>query len=254
MGLITFLSDFGHKDHYVAAVKAKIYSIDPMQQVIDVTHAIEQFNIAHAAFVLKSVFKDFPEGSVHIIGVNSIAPKELSYIALEMEGHYFLGADNGIFSLLSTNKPTKIVQLKNQSETLFPVKDILAGAACELANRGKLDSLGEETTDINRIIGREIRITDTMVMGNVIHVDHYGNLIVNIDIETFEATCAKRSFTIKFAREGVNKINDNFHEVDEGDCCVVFNDLGLLEIAINRGNASQLLGLKYDSPVIVTFS
>lgn len=254
MALITFLSDFGERDHYVAAVKAKMYSIDPLQPFIDITHSIEQFNIAHGAFVLNSVFREFPEGTVHLVAVNSIAKKDTSYIALELEGHYFVGADNGIFSLISTKKPLKIVRLKEQGETLFPSKDILAGAACELANRGKLDSLGEEVSEISRMVGRELRITDNMILGNVIHVDHYGNLIVNIDIETFEAACAQRQFTIKFAREGVNKLNDNFHEVDEGDCCVIFNDLGLLEIAINRGNASQLLGLKYDSPVIVTFS
>ncbi len=254
MALITFLSDFGERDHYVAAVKAKVFSIDQSQKIIDITHSIEPYNTAHGAYVLKSIFKEFPEGTVHMIGVNSIPRSGQDYIAVEIEGHYFVGTDNGLLSLISEKKPSKIVKLKDQKKSLFPVKDVFVEAACELANRGKLESLGESKTEMNRMIGRELRITDSMIMGNVIHIDHYGNLIINIDKSTFEATCAQREYTIKFAREGVKHLNEIYHDVDEGDVSVTFNSLGYLEIAIVGGNASQLLGLKYDSPVIVSFS
>lgn len=254
MALITFLSDFGDRDHYVSAVKAKIYAADLGLTIVDITHSIEPFNIAHGAFVLKSVFRDFPEGTVHIVGVNSINRGDDNYVALELEGHYFIGTDNGIFSLLSQELPSQVVRLPHNGDTIFPEKDIFAVAACELANRGKLESIGEETPELKRMIGRELRITDAMILGNIIHVDHYGNLIVNVDLETFDAARAGRSFTIKFAREGVSRINDSYRDVDEGDCCVTFNSLGLLEISINKGNAAQLLGLKYDSPVIISFS
>ena len=112
MGLITFLSDFGYRDHYVAAVKARILQLAPTQPVFDITHAVDPFNIAHAVHVLQAVFRDFPAGTVHLIGVNDLgrgADKDgvvySGWHAAMYQEHYFVVADNGILSHSPTASP-----------------------------------------------------------------------------------------------------------------------------------------------------
>ena len=255
MAIITFMSDFGMSDHYVSAVKAKILSINPSLRIFDICHQIESFNIAHAAYVLKSVYKDFPKGTVHLIAVNSHGEKNNRYLTSKIDEHYFVGPDNGLFNLISEKEPTMIAELFNNegNHTSFPAKNILAKAAAMLASGSAMNDVGAYTKDYIRKIDRKFRATKKQISGNVIKVDHYGNLITNIEKEVFNILRKDRRFLIQFGREKAEKINKSYNELDDGDCFVIFNDLGFLEIGINKGNASKLLGLKYDSPVNIVF-
>ena len=252
MPLVTFLSDFGCKDHYVAAVKAKIYALDTHIDVIDISHQIEHFNIAHGSFVLKSVFRDFPQNTVHLVAVNSVGPSREPYIAMRLENHFFVGTDNGLLGLLSEQEPEEIVKLTSSSTT-FPAKDIFAPAAVSLAQGAALSALGKPTEKFKKMIPRQVKVTQTQISGNVVQVDGYGNLITNIDKQTFETLNANNSFRIVFGREISESVHQSYHDTDYGDCFLLFNSLGLLEIGINNGNAYELLGLDYDSPVNVHF-
>lgn len=255
MAIITFMSDFGRSDHYVSAVKAKILSINPGLKIVDVSHDIEPFNLAHAAFVLKSVYMDFPKGTVHLVSVNSHAERTIRFLTAKIEDHIFVGPDNGIFSLISEKEPGMIAELFNANEehATFPTKNIMGKAAAMLASGSDMNDVGAYTKDYVRRIDRKFRATKKQISGNVIRVDHYGNLISNIEEEVFNILRKDRNYVVQFGREKVDKINDNYNELDDGDCFVVFNDLGLLEIGINKGNASKLLGLRYDSPVNIIF-
>ncbi len=256
MAIITFMSDFGMSDHYVSAVKAKIISINPGLRICDISHYIEPYNIAHAAFVLKSVFRDFPKGTIHLIAVNSHGEKVKRYMASKIEDHYFVGADNGLFSLICESEPTMIAELfgSEGDNTSFPAKNILAKAAAMLASGSSMNDIGSYTRDYVRRIDRKFRATKKQISGNVIKVDHYGNLITNIEEEVFEILKKERPYSVQFGREKVEKINTSYNDLDDGDCFAIFNDLGLLEIGITRGNASKLLGLRYDSPVNIVFN
>lgn len=255
MAIITFMSDFGMSDHYVSAVKAKIISINPGLRIVDISHDIEPFNIAHAAFVLKSVYKDFPKGTVHLIAVNSHGERNNRYLTTKIEDHIFVGPDNGIFNLIYEQEPTMIAELFNNEieDTSFPAKNILAKAAAMLASGSGMNDVGAYTKDYVRKVDRKFRAIKKQISGNVIKVDHYGNLITNIEEEVFNILKKDRSFLVHFGREKAAKINGTYGEQDDGDCFVIFNDLGLLEIGINKGNASKLLGLHYDSPVSIIF-
>ncbi|HEY8402685.1 MAG TPA: SAM-dependent chlorinase/fluorinase [Cytophagaceae bacterium] len=256
MAIVTFMSDFGHRDPYVAAVKAKIISVAPDVQVIDISHHIEHFNIPHAAYVLRSVFRDFPIGTVHLVSVNAPAMEKELFVALNLEGHYFIGADNGLFSLISDENPTAIVALANdqQDVNIFPEKRILAETAALLAKGEPLENLGKPVDGIRRMMNRQLRITKTQISGHVIHVDNYGNLITNITREAFERVWQGRPYTISFARETLDVISHSYDSRDNGDCLALFNTVGYLEIAISQGNASELLGMDFDSPVNVFFT
>lgn len=256
MAIITFMSDFGQRDHYVAAVKAKIFSINPNVNIVDITHHIEHFNIAHAAFVLKSVFKDFPKGTVHLVSVNSPSLDKDKMVAVKLDDHYFVGVDNGLFSLLSDNYqvPIIVVELNKESQSsIFPEKTVLATAAASLASGTAIYSLGKQLLNIKQMLNRQLRITKHQISGHVIHVDNYGNLITNISFEVFEKAKEDRKYTFSFAREIIDTLSTSYDSTDSGDCIVLFNSNGYLEIAICQGNASELLGLSYDSPVNIFF-
>lgn len=255
MAIVTFMSDSGMSDHYVSAVKAKILSVNPGLRIFDITHDIEPFNIAHAAYILKSVFKDFPMGTVHLIAVNSHGERNNRYLASKIEDHVFLGADNGLLSLICEKDPSMVAELFRNDDvyTTFPEKNILAKAAAMLASGSGMNDVGAYTNDYIRKIDRKFRATKKQISGNVIRVDHFGNLVTNIEEEVFNILWKDRKFVVQFGREKAESINKSYNEIDDGDCFVIFNDLGLLEIGINKGNASRLLGLKYDSQVSIIF-
>lgn len=255
MAIITFMSDFGHRDHYVAAVKAKILSINPSINIVDITHTIEHFNIPHAAFVLRSVFRDFPQGTVHLVSVNSPTSAKEKMVAIKVEEHYFVGADNGIFSLLSDKDNIVAVELRPDASysPVFPDRTLLASAAVSLASGIPIYNLGKQIDGIRKMLNRQLRVSKEQIGGHVIHVDNYGNLITNISREIFEKVGNKRNFTLNFGMEALESISDSYDSVDNGDCLGLFNSNGFLEIAISQGNASELLGLGYDSPVTISF-
>ena len=252
MPLITFTSDFGDTDHYVAAVKAAIYRADRRVDVIDICHHVEHYNIAHGAFVLKSVYRDFPEGSVHLIAVNSDSYPS-RFTAIKLHGHYFVGADNGLVSLLSEENPTCVVAIDVAEPTAFAARDVLAPAAVALCQGLAIEKLGDEISETNRKLPRSLRANRRQINGHVIHVNHYGNLITNIDQKTFEKLSSEASYQVIFGRERARRIHQIYHDVELGECVLLFNSLGLLEVSINQGSAHDLLGLGYDSPVIVRF-
>ena len=255
MALVTFMSDFGTIDYYVPAVKAKILSVNPGLQIVDISHNINPFDLGHASFVLKSVFREFPKGTVHLCAVDTIGNDERKGIVAKLEDHFFVGSDNGLFSLLSENEPSLICELFNGEieNSVFPAKDIYAKAAAMLASGSSMEDVGTFTKTLEKRITRKFRATKKQISGNVIHVDHYGNLITNIEKEVFDILKKDRPFKVMIGREKVDRINHQCYEVEDGDCFVMFNSGGLLEIGINKGNASELLGLKYDSPVNILF-
>lgn len=254
MALITFTSDFGYSDHYVAAVKARILSQEPQTSIVDVSHAIEPFNIAHAAYVLGAVYSDFPAGTVHLAAVDTHGSKQGKFHAARYKGHYFLLADNGLLSLLINGEPEMLVELKTERALMpFPAKDLLAQAAVYLAKGGDMEVLGERTHSFRQLLNRQLRLNDHSIMGHVIHVDRFGNLITNITADSVDTIAHGRTFTVHFGRETVGRIFQNYNQVDDGDCCCIYNSQGQLCIGINKGHAAELLGLGFDSQVDVRF-
>lgn len=255
MALITFLSDYGWRDPYVAAIKARILSSLPAQVVVDISHEIGVCDLAHGAYVLRSVFRDFPEGTIHLVAVDSSGPPNRPFVVMELEGHFFVGPDNGILSLLSETQATLVHELpKLEDYHTFPEKVVYPKAAIHLVQKGGIAGLGQPLeAGVRRLIDRKPRANRQMILGAVVQVDHYGNLITNIQKQEFDILSAGKAYRIKFGREVMPRIQHYIQEADPGDCFLVFNSQGVLQIGINQGNASELLGLAYDSPVSIEF-
>ena len=255
MAIVTLLTDNGETDHYVAAIKAKILGINPGLTLIDISHKIQACDIAHGAFALNSVFRDFPKGTVHLVAVDSTGNAETAAIGLQLEDHFFVGADNGLFGLISDKPHQQLVDLNSISpvSTSFPEKDIFASAAAKLASGVAITTLGKPMTSFKKMIGRSVKATRKLIAGNVVRVDNYGNLITNISKTDFDILSKGKTFTVQFSGEKFRRIHSNYFQADQGDCFLIFNSTGFLEIGIYKGRANDLLGMDYDSSVNILF-
>jgi len=253
MAIITFTSDFGHKDAYVAIVKAKMLIYDPTLTIIDVSHEVEPSNLADGAFLLASAYNQFPKGSVHLAAIDSVGTKGDAYIALTFNEHFFVGTNNGLLSLLTQEEEVTAVQLDFEEKSTFPARDVLAENAAKLATGTPLEALGKKLENFKRLIGRSVRATMKEIAGTVIKIDYYGNLITNIRKTVFNDIVKDRKYVIKFGRQEAYALHNQSNEVEPGDWFLYFNHQGLLEIGIRNGNASQLLGLRFDSPIWIKF-
>lgn len=257
MGIITLTTDLGYTDFYQAALKGSLLSLYPEVRIVDISHQVPSFDIQNAAFILRNAYPYFPKNTVHLIGIDSVFNEEAKYIALRHKDHYFVGTDNGIFSLMFDESPSEIVELNILQDLRylhFPLTDIFSKAACHLAKGGRLQDIGDP---IKSLIDRSLIqpvVEKNSLRGSVIYVDSFGNVISNISKELFNQTQNARNFTVHFRRnESINQLSWHYNEVPEGEKLCLFGISNYLEIAINKGNASGLLGLKQGDIIRVEF-
>lgn len=260
MSIITLTTDLGTKDHYLASLKAAIYSQSEDVKIIDITHEIDQFNILEAGLTVKNCFKDFPQNTIHIIAIDDELSIDNDHVAVYAHGQYFIAADNGLFSIILNDfKPDKIVSLNINQKTdflTFASRDIFATAACHIARGGTLEIIGKEVNDF-RIKKQTLSpVTDSnMIKGIVTNIDNYGNAITNINTSVFEKIRRSRNFSIVFGREDeqIKKISNKYKDVEIAEKLAIFNSNNLLQISINQGNANSLLGLKFYDTIRIEF-
>ncbi len=257
MAIITLTSDWGFKDHYIASVKGKILSLLPDVTIVDISHSIELYNNDHAAFVIRNAFISFPEGTVHIIGVNSIAGIKTPHTVLKHKGHYFIGADNGILALICENEPVEIIEIDVRSDSnyfTFPSRDVFPKVAAALISGTPMSELGSPKSELNGMFQFAPIVTDDRITGKIIHFDNYSNAITNIHESLFKSFVrgGKYEISLKSHPEGIKKVSNSYDDVDEGEKLALFSTTGYLQIAINRGTGMELLGLRHDDRVMVT--
>ncbi len=257
MAIITLTTDWGFKDHYTGAVKGALLSLMPDVTIVDITHHIPQFDIEPASFVIRNCYYNFPKGTVHIIGINTEASIESPHTAILYDGHYFIGADNGIFSLIFSGKPEKIIELNITQDSdyfTFSTRDVFVKAAVMILQGKKLEEIGFEKQTLNEQLHLSPVIEANTIKGNIIYVDSYENAISNISEKLFREVGKGRKFVITF-RSGyeIEAISQAYKDVDPGEKLALFGTSGNLEIAMNMGNASSLLGLKMRDSVRIDF-
>lgn len=252
MGVITFLTDLGTKDHYVASVKGFLLSQLPGVQLVDITHQVQMNNILEGSFVLKESFPHFPKGTIHLVSVAAPMDFEKSYAAFKVDDQYFIGTDNGLFSMAFAGREIQgavnlsAVYGADAQQSTLQLRDIFARAALMLASGAQLSDLGTPLLRIYEQIAFAAGYSENVISGNVIHSDHFGNAITNISKNDFAAAVKERGFTIEMWRRmyNIRKISKAYNSVPPGDVVALFNSSGLLELAIREGSAQQLLGLK----------
>jgi hypothetical protein len=275
MAIITLTTDFGYKDHFVGAVKGTILSSLPEVNIVDISHAISPFNIQECAYILKNAYRSFPEGTVHIVGVDSELSPENEHIVVQVDGHYFVSANSGVISLITSEiTPEKVVEihLPNTNSGSFPVLNVFVQAACHIARGGKLEVIGKPFDSLKELKEFEPRVSNdgNTISGNVIYIDNYGNVVTNIQKSVFEAYRNGRDFELTARTTTIKKIENSYNGIinfnlernqrkGPGDALALFNSAGYIELAIYKsdlnsvGGASSLLGLNYRDTVTINF-
>ncbi len=275
MAIITLTTDFGVKDHFVGALKGSIYSELSDAQIVDISHKVSPFNIQECAYILSNAYKSFPEGTIHIVGVDSEPTVENQHIAVLLDGHYFICANNGVIGLLTAEiNPKKIfeINLPRQTSGSFPVLDVFIKVACHIARGGTLEVIGRPFTALKEVKDFLPSVEDkgNKIVGTVIYIDNYGNVITNITKKFFETHRKGRNFEINIRTNQITQIHNNYSDIinfdleknkrkGAGNELALFNASSYLELAIYKSNlttvggASSLFGLDYRDIISINF-
>lgn len=252
MQIVTLITDFGQDDHYAGLLKGALLSHNNLLNIVDITHNVKNFDIVHAAFILKNTYSEFPKGTIHIMNVMSFHSKQSDFIAFEMDGHYFIGPDNGIFSLAFDVERTPVFLLENENTSVFTFRKIFAKAVNHITTESPFEEIGSKTDEIKKRISLQPVVSNGQLSGSVIHVDGYGNVILNIDRLLFNQICGGRSFSLFFKRnEPITKISKCYSDVPVGELLCLFNSANHLEIALNMDRAAEKYSLKVDDTIII---
>ena len=275
MSIITLTTDFGIKDHFIANIKGAVLSEIPEVNIVDISHQISPFNILEAAYIIQNSYRSFPLGTIHIIGVDSELNPENKHLVVKFEGQYFICADNGIMSMACLNiEPEKIVEINIHDKliTNFSVLDVFVKVACHISRGGKLEVVGKTISKIKSVknLTPFINESKNQIIGNVIYIDNYGNVITNITKSFFKEVSKSREFEISVRNYKFKKIHSKYSDIvnfsideskrnNDGQALAIFNSSLNLEIAIyksnpvNFGTAASLMGLNILDTVTVNF-
>lgn len=251
MPIVTLTTDFGTQDYYAGALKGALLRRNPDLQLVDISHHIEPFDIVQGAFVVRNTWQEFPEGTIHLIGVHCVYSMGFRFVAFRHKGHYFLAPDNGLLTLLFDEiDPADVRTLPTDASRHFAVKNIYADAVAHLTSDKPFEALGDFPAPLLQRISIQPVITPGRIRGTIIHVDNYDNVVVNIRQDLFEKTAGDKPFSLYFKRnDPITKLSDNYCDVPVGEQLCLFNSAGFLEIAVNMGRAATLLGLKVEDVV-----
>ena len=258
--IATLLTDFGLRDPYVASMKGVMISICPDAHIVDITHAVAPHDILGAAFILAQSVGSFPPGTVHVVVVDPGVGTEREILAARMGGQYFVFPDNGVITLVASSLPleqlvcvrdNRYFQTPGPSST-FHGRDILAPVAARILMGLDLRRLGPQPTRYKLLELPNVREEAGGLSGQVLYVDRFGNLVTNLT----DALIHKRYDALDRVRvqcdgKDCGPLRNSYATLEPGAPLAIINSMGLLEIAVNRGAASRVLGAHVGAPVRV---
>ncbi len=248
MPLVTLTSDIGSPDYLVAAVKAQLLQLNPDFQIIDISHNIPPFNYPQAAYVCQNAIKNFPDFTYHLVLVNLFEKKPEQLLLAFHNNQYLLCADNGLLTMILEETPEIVIGIpleKTATKNTTHLSAVMGKVVNQLVNGESIQNIGN--SDVKYLEKRHLRpiLESNSIEGQIIFIDSFENVIVNITHEQFEEQRKGRSFRIVFKRdEMIDRISESYADVSEGEKLALFNSAGYLEIAINKGNAAGLFGLR----------
>jgi len=255
--IITLTTDFGQKDHFVSVMKAVMMGIDARLRFIDISHEIPPQDVMAGAWVVRNSAMFFPPDTVHLVVVDPGVGTSRKPVGIKIKDQYFIGPDNGIFSLIAEDFEYKAFHLTNEAYWLkkrsatFHGRDIFAPAAAHLATGIPIEELGKP---LEKLVTYRwaLPIADKDgVQGWVVHIDHYGNLVTNIPAEMIKDTGRNRAVRIYVGNTILKEIVTTFSNVPEGEPAAYIGSSDNLEVAINKGNAQQMLGVEKGAQVSI---
>lgn len=276
MSVITLTTDFGIKDHYVGSIKGALFNELQNVNIVDVSHNISPFNIVEAAYIIENSYKNFPDGSIHIIGVDSEKSVEQSHLVIKLDNHFFICANNGIMSLLASKiNPEKIIEINihNDKITTFSVIDVFVKIAAHIYRGGSIDLVGNQIYELKELYNLNPILNEKSneISGNVIYVDNYDNVVTNISKKIFTEFGKSRPFEINARNYIFKEIVGSYgsairfdikkeNRKEIGKKIALFNKSNYLELSIYKSNpqtfggAASLFGLNYRDVITIKFN
>ncbi|MGB4959121.1 MAG: SAM-dependent chlorinase/fluorinase [Saprospiraceae bacterium] len=255
MQIVSLTTDYGSKDYYVAELKASILSNKSDFSIIDISHHIDHFDIVQAAFYLNNSLPSFPKESVHIVAVNCNYSRKSEFICFKHQDHYFIGPNNGIFSLVFDDlDASKIYTIQPPESRSVNVNAIFSHAAAYIGHGLPIEDIGDATTIFNTKLAIQPVVTGHQIRATVVHIDHFQNVVVNIRREMFEKVRKNRKFELYYKpNDPITFISKDYGDVQIGDPVAFFNSAGYLEIALNMDRACAMLNLNKNEMIQINF-
>jgi S-adenosylmethionine hydrolase len=256
--MITLMTDFGTSDHYVGVMKGVILNINPQVEIVDITHAIPPQDILGAAFLIDSTYRYFPSGTIHVVVVDPGVGSERRAIVCQTETAYFVCPDNGLLThILHNEKHAHAVAVENsayflpQVSNTFHGRDIFAPVAAHLSRGVPISELGNPVTQPVQLALPKPQVTEEMVIGHIIWIDSFGNLVTDISREILESLEGQNGVVIHAGSAKIDHFNRSYAESEIGEVLAIIGSFNRLEISINQGNAAQVLGLKRGDTITI---
>jgi S-adenosylmethionine hydrolase len=257
--MITLTSDFGLKDPYVAEMKGVILAINPKATLVDITHEVEKFNVRMAAFMLASAAPYFPQAAIHLAVVDPGVGTQRRAILIQTKKSVFVGPDNGILILAAQNQGIEhVYQLTNHTFLLakisstFHGRDIFAPAAAHLDKGIEPREFGPEIKDPAKPEFVSVKRANRSLIGEVMHIDGFGNIITNINETDFVQNHAEKinvdlpDISLKLT------LGKTYAETKPKEPIALIGSHGFVEIALNQGNAAEKFHAKAGDKIVVT--
>ena len=257
--VIALLTDFGTQDHYVGAMKGVVLSICRDVTLVDLSHGIAPHNVRSGALELAAAYRYFPTGTIFLAVVDPGVGSARRALAAEAGGFQFLAPDNGILThVFQQAPPARVVEVtehryaRSTVSCTFEGRDRFAPAAAWLATGGDLAQLGRPLTSWQMLEVRDPTIHGDQIVGEVVRVDHFGNLITNVDRAVLDRFAANGEVSITTGPHVIDRIVATYADVPPGIACALFSSCGHLEVAVNGSSATLRLGLGCGAPVKIS--
>ncbi|MDB5193462.1 MAG: hypothetical protein JWQ96_3025 [Segetibacter sp.] len=248
MAIVTLTTDIGLQDYVVAAIKGQLLSVNERITIVDISHQLSSFNYPQAAYFCSSAFPHFPADTFHIVLVNMFDEKPKQMLVAQHNNQYIACADNGLLTMILDGPPEKVIAIplpENEPITTLICTKAVAEAFSKITKGWMMDSIGDPDVKIIEKLRLKYVNSSTTMEGQILYIDNFENVIVNICREDFERERNGRKFKIVFKRdEVIEAISETYASVPQGEKVAFFNSSGYLEIAINKGNAAGLFGLQ----------
>lgn len=241
------MSDFGTQNHALASVKGRILSSINDTTIIDISHNVAAFNVQQAAYIFKQAYRQFPSGSFHYVLTDLYAHPGKQLLYAYENGQHIFSADNGFMTMLFDDTPVQLYKLtdKIHSYNFITVADQFIGLTAALLHNNSSGIMNVTANDIMIKQPAYAVYSNNMLEAQVIFIDHFGNVVLNVTHKQFDEARRGRSFRILFMRdEEITTISESYHDVPEGEKLCLFNAADYLEIAVNRGHAARLFGFQ----------
>lgn len=244
----------GLADYTLPALKGYLLRGLPQANIVDISHHVPEYDLKHAALLVGHCFRAFPENTLHILMMHNDSSMAADYLLARVSGQLLLLPDNGLLTLIIGDEAPEWVRLLEYqpADMMFPERDILVPYAIEVFKRGLDNPPGIPTSKYTYLAFPQPLIEGNRIIGQVIYVDPWGNSVTNISRKLVEQVYGGEEFSALLGRNSIiHGLKQHYTEVAEGNIVMLFGIGDLLEIAINRGSASRLLGLGKDTRVIL---